>query len=138
MFKSSNPLIKRERKKALFMRELSSFIDRIAQDEPLLKNIYLTRVDLSADCGICYLYFGVVPGLNITDEAKETECLKGINILKLYKPSMRKNLAHEIPGRYTPDLIFLYDEKKDKIDRVNLLLDQVHQDLADSSEDSEE
>ncbi len=142
MIKSSTPNIKREKKKSIFLRELSVFIDRIAQDEPKLLGVFLSRVDLSADCGLCYLYFATLPGTDFTDEVKVGIYEEALAILKLYKPSLRKNLATTLNGRYTPDLIFMYDEKKDQVDRVNLLLDKVREELSEqpleTDEESEE
>ncbi len=133
MIKSSTPSIKREKKKSIFLRELSIYIDRLAQDEPRLRRVFLSRVDLSADCGICYLYFATLPGTDFTDEYKKTLYLQALDVLKLYKPSLRKNLAQNVDGRYTPSLVFMYDDKKDKIDRVNVLLDKVHEELTEQS-----
>ena len=45
--------------------------------------------------------------------------------LKFYKPSMRKALAGIIQKRYTPDIKFLFDENREKVDHVNTLLDKV-------------
>ena len=43
--------IKREQRKSFYLREISSFIQKIRQDEPLIQPVYVTRVDLSADTG---------------------------------------------------------------------------------------
>lgn len=131
--KSAAPDIKREKKKAIYLRELSIFLDVLAQDEPSLREVFLSRVDLSADCGLCYLYFAALPNNETTEEQKKSLFKTALETLKLYKPSLRKNLAQQIKSRYTPDLIFLYDEKKEKIDRINELLDKVHEELTPSS-----
>ena len=127
--KSKAHEIKRERKKALFLREVSTLIQKISEDEPAVRNVYVTRVELSADTGICYVYFSCY-----VDKADFKEAL---DVLKLYKPSMRSFLAKSLSLRYAPNLVFLYDEKKEKIQKIDQLLDEVHQELEDAPVDSE-
>jgi len=127
--KSKAHEIKRERKKALFFREISSLIQKISEDEPVVRNIYVTRVELSADTGICYVYFSVH-----TDKSEFKDALE---VLKLYKPSMRSFLAKSLSLRYAPDLVFLYDEKREKIQKIDQLLYDVQKEL-EEEKDSED
>ena len=139
MYKSTTSDVKRERKKSLFLRELSAFIDVIAEEQPALHEVYLSRIELSADGGICYLYFAAIAPVSETQATAEERYKVALEVLKLYKPSLRKNLAAGLQARYTPELMFLFDENREKIDRINELLDQVAQELgsADEEEDSE-
>ena len=123
--------IKKEKKKSLYLHELSSLIQRLAEDEPDVASVYITRVELSADSGICYIYFSSYPqeGLSAQELFE-----KALSILKLYKPSLRKALAQRVKARYVPNLIFLYDEKKDKVSKVEQLLDKVQQELRENEE----
>lgn len=109
--------IKREQKKSSFLRELSTIFYGITQDEPILNTVFITKVDLSADGGICYVYFFSADG--------EKQFKLALERLKLYKPSMRTALAKSIPGRYTPDLHFRFDEVFEKEQRIHALLDSV-------------
>lgn len=115
--------IKREKKKSLFFRELSQIINLIANEEEAAQKVYVTKVDFSEDYGILYVY------LTTVESFSEEVFDKALNILKLYKPSIRKEIATRLNPRYTPDIIFLYDKHKEKQDRINALLDQVSQDL---------
>lgn len=129
MHKSTTADVKRERKKSMYLRELSVFIDAIAEEQPAVREVYLSRLELSADGGICYLYFAAIaPGENQPAAALQ-RFEEALEVLKLYRPSLRKALAQVIQARYTPDLMFLFDEKREKIDRINELLDQVQQEL---------
>ncbi|MFH1644260.1 MAG: 30S ribosome-binding factor RbfA [bacterium] len=119
--------IKREKKKALFLREVSSFIQKISQDEPVVLKVFVTRVELSADSGICYIYFAGFNGKKDFDEALE--------ILKLYKPSMRSVLAKSLKLRYAPDLVFRFDEKQEKVQKMEELLEKIHEELGEEDED---
>ena len=121
--------IKREKKKALYLREISSLIQKISIDEPKVLKVYVTRVDLSADSGICYVYFSCFNDKNDFKDALE--------ILKLYKPSMRSVLGKSLKLRYAPDLVFLYDEKKEKVQKMEELLEKVHEELGELEPEDE-
>ncbi|MBM3886601.1 hypothetical protein FJ364_01610 [Candidatus Dependentiae bacterium] len=135
MHKSTTADVKRERKKSLYLRELSAFIDVIAQEQPAVREVYLSRLDLSADCGICYLYFAAIAPSEENKALAQERFNAALEVLKLYKPSLRKNLAACLQARYTPDLVFLYDENREKIDRVNELLDKVSLELGSAASD---
>jgi len=115
--------VKRERRKALFLREMSTLIQELTQDEPASAGVYITHVDISPNSGIVYVYFATYkePGEEIFKQALE--------VLKLYKPSIRKAFAQRIQTRYAPDLVFVYNKVKERERRVNELLDKVSQDL---------
>ncbi len=123
MSQSTRPDIKREKKKALYMKELAVLAQALSQEEQAVADVYVSRVDLSADSGICYVYFASF----IQDG--ESAFARALEVLKLYKASMRKELARAIHGRYVPDLVFLYDEKKEKERRINDLLDKVQEEI---------
>ena len=124
--RSSAPDIKRERKKSLYFREISSLLQDLARDEKAVQGVYVTHVDLSPNSGILYIYFSTYtePGQEIFDAA--------FPILKLYKPSLRKAFSHRVDARYTPELVFVYDKVKEKERRVVDLLEMVADDLKKS------
>lgn len=130
--------VKRSQKKSFYLRELSHFFSYISQDEPLLAQLYITRVELSDDGGICYVYFS---SYKERREEKRQAYAEAIELLKLYKPSVRKSLASSMRSRYVPDLRFEFDEGKEKEIEVNKLLLKISKELAhlddDSSSDSE-
>jgi ribosome-binding factor A len=127
MIKSKVSDIKREQRKSFYLRELSQLLYIVAQDVPFLLSVFLTRVDLSADGGICYLYFSASPTPELDTPEKVFEL--ALPKLKLYKPSLRTALAKSSSKRYVPDLFFLFDEKKEKVDKMNELLNKVQEDL---------
>jgi ribosome-binding factor A len=115
--------VKREQKTSLFTREISSLIQQLSLDEPALSKIFVTKVKLSADYGILFVYFSTYLAKADFDEA--------LKVLKLYKPSLRKALASTVLSRHTPNLVFLYDQDKEKERKLNDLLDKVkHEDEA--------
>lgn len=126
--------IKREQKKSLFLRHITNILQTLAQDEPVVAKVYPTRVDFSADTGMCYVYFAT---FDTSQDAQEAfnDALK---VLKLYKGSLRTALAKQINGRYTPDLIFLFDTTTEKVRKINELLDKVQEDLHNLPEEDME
>ncbi|MCK4650561.1 30S ribosome-binding factor RbfA [Candidatus Babeliales bacterium] len=108
---------KRDQKTSLIFRTIASMIQSLSLDEPKISKVFVTRVRLSSDYKICYVYFSTYGEKIDFDEALE--------ILKLYKPSMRKGLSKTIGGRYTPDLVFIYDKTKEKERHLNELLEKV-------------
>jgi len=109
--------IKRARKESLLLKEISNFFLRIAQDEPKLQSLYISRVQLSTDYGICFVFFHTAEGKAAFEEK--------LPLLILYKPSLRSAIAKAIRGRYTPNLIFKYDEVFDKQKKVDDLIEKL-------------
>ena len=107
--------IKRAQKESYFFREIGNLFRRIAIDEPILNGIYINRVQLSSDGGVCSVLFLAQNGRPEFEEKLPT--------LVLYKPSLRAALAKLSHGRYTPNLIFRYDEGYEKTEKINILLD---------------
>ena len=110
-------VIRREKKQSFLFRGLSSLFRKLSLDEPFLLTIYLTRIEISPGKGACNLFFGSHKGIEGFNEALE--------ILKLYKPSIRSSLAHLLQGRHTPLLIFKYDVNVEKTELMSKLLDEV-------------
>lgn len=109
--------IKREQKKSFLLREITALVRSLANDEPKLSFLFVTRIELSKDSGICYVYLSTHTDKKAFDE--------GLEILKLYKPSMRKALAQSLHTKYVPDLFFKYDLSKEKERKINVLLDKI-------------
>ena len=120
--------IKKERRKKLFLQEFAALIQELSIQEPLVAQVYVSSVDLSADTGICHFYFSTFkePGEEIFAAALE--------VLKLYRPSLRKAFVERINMRYGPDLMFAYDKSKEKERRINSLLDKVSEQLSQSDD----
>jgi len=136
MVRSRVQEVRRLQKKSFYLRELSSFLIRISQDEPLLAYLFITRVELSSDGGRCNVYFSVYNTNSI--EQKQEAFGKAREVLVLYKASMRKALADALRARYVPELRFLYDLQKDKEIRIESLLEKVSEELSDSPELAED
>lgn len=109
--------IRKAQKESYFFREISRFFQQIMMDEPRLSGLYINRVSLSSDGGVCVVLFLAANGKAEFEEKLPT--------LILYKPSLRTALAKTSPGRYTPNLIFRYDEDHEKVEKINRLIDKL-------------
>jgi len=109
--------IKRAQKEEQLFREISQLYQQASLDDARLRDVFVNRVTLSPDKGLCTVYFYTVKGVEHFDSL--------LHIMKLYKPSLRKAIASRIRSRYTPELIFRYDENFDKEIRIEQLIDKV-------------
>ena len=107
--------IRHAQRESFFLREISQFFLRIAQDEPRLSTLYIDQARLSSDGGNCTFYFYSSKGKD------EFNAL--LPLLILYKPSMRASLAKIVSRRYVPQLIFMYAEYADKQRSVENLIE---------------
>lgn len=117
MKQSAASSIKKERRKSFFLREIAKLIQEIAIDESILLSIFPTRVEFSEGEGTCFVYFSCPGG--------ETEYLKALEVLKLYKPSIRKVLAKIRPSKYVPEIRFEYDQEIEEARRMEDILDRI-------------
>lgn len=117
---SSISEIKKAKKESLLLKEISKLYMQTAMDDPRLQGVFINRVKLSSDKSHCTVYFYTAEGEEHFNEILE--------ILKLYKPSLRKALAANIPSRYTPELVFKFDKTFEKQSRLEHLLDKIKKD----------
>lgn len=108
--------IKKAQKESLLQQEISKLFLEICKDNPEIKDLFITHVKLSKDKGVCYVYFYTNLGKQVFDEY--------LDILKLYKPSIRKSLAN-LKFRYAPELVFMYDNLFEKQMRIEGLIEKV-------------
>lgn len=109
--------IKKAQKERVIQREVATLFMQASQDDPELAGIAVTRVELSPDKGMCYVYMYTDKGL---DAFKEK-----LKYLKLFKPSLRKSLADRLKFRYTPDLTFVFDAQYEKEMEINTLFEKL-------------
>ncbi len=114
---SSVSNVKRAQKESLFFREISQLFMQTTMDDKRLQGVFVNRVQLSPDKGLCTVYFYTAQGEDYFNELLHT--------LMLYKPSLRKALASTIKGRYVPDLVFKFDKQFEKQQRIEELIEQV-------------
>lgn len=109
--------IKHAQRESFFLREVSELFLQLSMDDVRLQELYITRVDLSPDRGMCTIFFHT-PGGRASFEQK-------MPTLILYKPSLRSALAKASHSRYVPDLRFSYDEGMDQHNRIEDLFNKL-------------
>ncbi len=117
MYDHRNKDIKKAQKESLLLREISGLLLQAGMDDPRLQKVTVSRVSLSDDKGTCTVFFYTSQGKKAFEEILE--------ILKLYKPSLRAALAKKIRGRYTPNLVFRFDDQIEKSEKMNALFQQL-------------
>ena len=93
---------------------------QLTMNEPSLCDLFVNRVRLSPDKSHCTVYFYTAAGKEAFDEK--------LQLLILYKPSMRHALSQELQARYTPDLRFAFDDQFEKQQHIENLLDSIKTD----------
>ncbi|UCC65126.1 MAG: 30S ribosome-binding factor RbfA [Anaerolineae bacterium] len=107
----------------LLRQELSTLLARRVRD-PRLSSVTITEVDLTADLRTARIYVSVLDD----DEETRQEILHGLHGAAGF---LRRELAHRIKIRHTPELIFHLDESARYGEHIDQLLDQIRQaDLA--------
>lgn len=126
----SKPNVKKAQKESLLFRAIAQLFTQTMLDDKKLQGLFINRVKLSDDKGVCTVYFYTTGGLADFKEKLQT--------LILYKPSMRHALAKSINSRYTPELIFKFDDQFEKQQRIEGLLEHVKgEELSESDSDTE-
>lgn len=109
--------IKRAQKASLLLRTICTLFSNATRDDKRLEGAMISRVELSPDKSTCYVLFYTPEGEEAFNET--------LRYLILYKPSLRAAIAKQIPGRYTPELVFKFDHSFAKSERVETLLTQL-------------
>lgn len=109
--------IRKSQKESLFLREISQLFMQTSIENKSLNGVSVSRVSLSESKSLCTVYFYIAGG--------KEQFEKIFNILVLYKPSLRKALANKINSRYTPELVFKYDDQFDKIMHLESLFEKI-------------
>ncbi len=118
---SLNNVVKRKRKEAMIARNLAPLLQNIFKEQESLKDLFISRIELSKDGGLCIIYLS---SFSNSDKSKPD-----IDTLKLFAPSTRKALANIVEGRYTPEIKFEYDQHLEKVRVLNEVLERVSSDL---------
>ena len=117
MFDKKEIEIRRARKESLYFREISKLFLQITLDDPEVKEFHVSSVQLSPDKSVCNIFF-------VSSKGQEDFRCRMSNLI-LYKPSLRKAISQNIPSRYTPQLVFKYDEQVEKQHKLEELFDQL-------------
>lgn len=118
--------IKKSQKESLFFRAISQLFAQTILDDARLHGLAVNRVKLSDDKGVATIFFYIPGGL--------AEFKEKLPFIVLYKSSLRRALARSINSRYTPELIFKFDDQFEKQQRMEGILEQIKGDDSSSSD----
>jgi len=119
--------IKKSQKESQLFRAIAALFSQTTLDDARLQGIAVNRVKLSDDKSHATIYFYAVGG--------QPEFKEKLPFILLYKNSLRKALAKSINARYTPELVFKFDDQFEKQQRIEGLLEKIKGE--DSSESSD-
>lgn len=109
--------IKRAQKESLYLREIANLFLELTRETTLFKDLFINRTELSESGSVCVVYFYSSLG--------RAEFDRVFADLKLYKPSLRKALSKKISSRYTPEIIFKFDDQLKKQLAIEELIERV-------------
>jgi ribosome-binding factor A len=118
---SATASIKRAQKESLLLKEISAMFHSIWMEDKRVEGLFVNRVELSTDKGWVTVFFYTLEG--------QEKFAEQLEVLKLYKPSIRKTLAAKIRGRYVPDLRFAYDATFEKQQRLESAMSKAAQEV---------
>lgn len=115
--------IKTAQKESVILRILGVLFEEAVRESLALQGWYVTRAELSPGKTVVNIYVYSEDGESIFKDILEK--------IKIYKPSMRKALATELQKRYTPDIVFAFDEQLKRTLHMERLLDRVKEESKD-------
>lgn len=116
--------IKTAQRESVLLRILGVLFEEAVRENADFQGWYITRVQLSQGKTVVYVY--------LYSEEGAAAFAPILEKIKIYKPSMRKALATELQKRFTPDIVFVFDEKMKKTLHMDNLLDAVKQEIEKS------
>ncbi len=100
-------------------KEISIIIDRKVKD-PEKGFITVNHVKVSPDLKIASVYYTVL--------GDDQQRLKSAQVLKRSGGFIRNALKPVIKSRWLPELRFFYDDTIDQAEKINKLIDKLHED----------
>lgn len=107
-----------DRVSALLLQELVDFVQKDLKN-PELGFVTLTAIDLTDDLRHAKVY--------VVARGEDEERAKALEILNGAAGRMRKSLGKHLKLRFAPTLTFVGDESFDRADRIQRLLDRIHE-----------
>ncbi len=108
-------------------RELSGLLLKDARD-PKLRDVHITRVEVSDDLKIAKIYFSVFGDKHRIKPAETA--------LQNAKGFLRTHIARTLNMRYTPALQFRYDTVVEKVEHIESIFREIAKERKESDEDS--
>lgn len=121
--------IKNTRINGEVMRELSNIIRGEIKDPRINPMTSVVSVEVSSDLKQCKAYISV-----LGDEESQKSTLEGLRSAEGY---IRRELAHTINLRNTPEIIFIIDQSIEYGVNMSRFIDEVNKDIKDDGEEND-
>lgn len=121
--------IKNTRINGEVLRELSRIISREIKDPRISPMTSVVSVEVTPDLKYCKAYISV-----LGDKKAQDDTVEGLKSAIGY---IRKELAHSVNLRHTPEISFCLDQSIEYGVNMSKLIDDVTKDLKDSDSDDE-
>ena len=121
--------IKNTRINGEVMRELSNIIRGEIKDPRINPMTSVVSVEVSPDLKQCKAYISV-----LGDEESQESTLEGLRSAEGY---IRRELAHTINLRNTPEIIFIIDQSIEYGVNMSRFIDEVNKDIKDDGEEND-
>lgn len=121
--------IKNTRINGEVMRELSNIIRGEIKDPRINPMTSVVSVEVSPDLKQCKAYISV-----LGDEESQKSTLDGLRSAEGY---IRRELAHTINLRNTPEIIFIIDQSIEYGVNMSKFIDEVNKDIKDDCEEND-
>lgn len=121
--------IKNTRINGEVMRELSNIIRGEIKDPRINPMTSVASVEVSPDLKQCKAYISV-----LGDEESQKSTLEGLRSAEGY---IRRELAHTINLRNTPEIIFIIDQSIEYGVNMSRFIDEVNKDIKDDGEEND-
>ena len=112
-----------ERVNGLIRREISELIQHQLRDPRLDEFVAVTEVDTSNDLKYAKVF---VSSIGTEDEKRNV-----LSALASASSFLRRELSRRLKLRYTPELVFQWDDSLEKGDRILNLIDEVSREETD-------
>ncbi len=121
--------IKNTRINGEVMRELSNIIRGEIKDPRINPMTSVVSVEVSPDLKQCKAYISV-----LGDEESQKSTLEGLRSAEGY---IRRELAHTINLRNTPEIIFIIDQSIEYGVNMSRFIDEVNKDIKDDGDEND-
>ncbi|MCI5127849.1 MAG: 30S ribosome-binding factor RbfA [Candidatus Electrothrix sp. AW2] len=118
--KSSRP----ERVAEVIHQELSILLQQKVRDARL-DGVCISKVQMSPDLKRAKVYYSLLEESSVASARKGLDRAKGF---------FRSHIAKTMNLRYTPDLIFYFDNQQKEIERLDQLFMQIHQEREEKNQ----
>lgn len=109
--------IKIKQLESLIFKSISELLYRLKKEINFSEETIITKIDLSKDLSIVKIYLFSIDG--------ETNIKDFISKIIPYIPSLRFSLSSMVSFRRTPKIRFLFDNKYEKILKIEKLIDSI-------------